>query len=78
MKPKSHLAFSFETNTEAAALCSVLGPETKNDRRVETSLELRDTQLLLTINAADRNVFRSTINSYARWIRLYNDIGGIE
>ncbi|GBE17451.1 MAG TPA: hypothetical protein ENH13_04985 [Euryarchaeota archaeon] len=78
MKPESQLTFSFETHTEAAALGSVLRPEIKSDSRVKTMLEIKDSQLLLTINATDRNAFRSTVNSYARWIRLYEDIGGIE
>ncbi len=78
MKAVSQLTFSFETQNEAAALHRVLSPETKADSRVKTRLELRDAQVLLSINAADRNVFRSTVNSYARWIRLYEDIGGIE
>ncbi len=78
MKPKSRFTFSFETHNEAAALGSVLSPEVKADSRVKTMVEIKDSQLLLTINAADRNAFRSTVNSYARWIRLYDDIGGIE
>ena len=78
MKAEAQLTFSFDNQSEAAAFHSVLSPEAKRDKRVQTKLMLKDSSVGLTIRGADRNVFRSTVNSYARWTRLYEDIGGIE
>ncbi len=78
MKAAAQTSFSLDSNQLAEDFFKILNPEAKADSRVKTSISIKDSDVFLSIEAADRNVFRSTINSYARWIRLYEEIGGIK
>jgi tRNA threonylcarbamoyladenosine modification (KEOPS) complex Pcc1 subunit len=78
MRSKSRVSFFLNSEKEALDLYSVLNPEIKSDSRVQTTLSRDGTTVNLTIVAIDRNAFRSAVNSYARWIRLYEEIGGIK
>jgi tRNA threonylcarbamoyladenosine modification (KEOPS) complex Pcc1 subunit len=78
MRTTAQISFHFDSNQPAEDFFKVLNPETKSDSRVQSSLSLEDASVFLSIEAADRNAFRSAVNSYARWVRLYEDIGGIK
>ncbi len=78
MRPAAKISFNLDSQEKAKDIFKVLNPETKSDSRVKTNLSLGDRGVSLSIEAADRNAFRSAVNSYARWIRIYEDTGGIK
>lgn len=73
----SNLSFNFLSETEACRLFNVLYPEAKSDTRATTSINLAGKSLSLKIESKDCNALRSSLNSYARWMRLYEEIGGV-
>jgi tRNA threonylcarbamoyladenosine modification (KEOPS) complex Pcc1 subunit len=77
MKYRSNIGFLFSSKKEAENFFKVLNPEVKSDLRVKTSMSLKDLKVDVSIMASDRNSFRSAVNSYARWTRLYEEIGGM-
>jgi tRNA threonylcarbamoyladenosine modification (KEOPS) complex Pcc1 subunit len=78
MRTASTLLFSFGSEKKARSLFRILDPEVKSDSRVETKLSHQGSKVRLSLSAGDRNAFRSALNSYAMWIRLYEEIGGIK
>ncbi len=73
----STLQLNFRSEREAFQLYNVLNPEAKSDARAATSIQHAGISLSLKIESEDCNALRSSINSYARWIRLYEEIGGV-
>jgi tRNA threonylcarbamoyladenosine modification (KEOPS) complex Pcc1 subunit len=78
MRPAAKISFNLDSQAKAEDIFKVLNPEIKSDSRVKTHLSLGNKGVSLSIEAADRNAFRSAVNSYARWIRLYEETGGIK
>jgi tRNA threonylcarbamoyladenosine modification (KEOPS) complex Pcc1 subunit len=68
---------TLESEKLASDLFKVLNPEVKADSRVKTSISQSKNLVSLNVFASDRTALRSTVNSYARWIRIYEEIGGI-
>ncbi len=78
MKLTSEFLVTPEGEEKARELYKILEPEVKSDSRAQSSLTLSLKGVALKVKALDRSAMRSAVNSYGRWIRLYEEIGGIE
>lgn len=77
MSVRSKINIHLASVEEADNLYRILKPEVKSDRRAQTKLSLDKANLIIELQAMDTTVARAALNSYARWIRLYEEIGGI-
>jgi len=77
MKTSLKISIQLDSEEKAKGLFSVLNPETRSDSRNKTELSQKDNFLLLSLSAEDRNASRAAVNSYGKWIRLYDELGGI-
>jgi tRNA threonylcarbamoyladenosine modification (KEOPS) complex Pcc1 subunit len=78
MRSLARFKLSYESEKKAGEMFRVLNLEVKSDSRVQTQLAQKQNTVSLHIRSKDRNALRSTVNTYGRWIRLFEEIGGIE
>ena len=77
MRSRAQFSFTLDSERKAKDFFKVLNLESKSDSRVQTALSIKGAVLSLSIKTRDRNALRSAVNSYGRWIKLYEEIGGI-
>ncbi len=79
MKARADVEIEFDSEDEAKRVLGALEPELKSapSDKTETSLEVTDRSLLLSISSEERAPFRAAVNTYLRWIRTAHEIGGI-
>jgi tRNA threonylcarbamoyladenosine modification (KEOPS) complex Pcc1 subunit len=77
MRSNIEVEVTLESEKRARNLFKVINPEIKADSRIKTSISQSGNLVSINVIATDRNALRSTVNSYARWIKIYEEIGGI-
>jgi len=78
MRASAHLSLRLGDEREARRLFEALRLEAKSDSRLRSKVAARGREVSIDIVAGDRAALRSAVNSYGRWIRLYEEIGGLK
>ncbi len=78
MKIDLNIQLEMSSSENAEALYQALAPEVKSDSRVQTKISIHEDNVFLRIRANDRSAARSAASTYGRWLKLFEEIGGIK
>ncbi|KZX10592.1 KEOPS complex subunit Pcc1 [Methanobrevibacter oralis] len=76
---KSNIVVEFDNESQAKIIYEsiLLEFETAPDYRSSMNLELKDSKIIINIDAEDSTSFRASVNSAIKWIKLSLEINDL-
>lgn len=76
---KSNIVVEFDNESQAKIIYEsiLLEFETAPDYRSSMNLELKDSKIIINIDAVDSTSFRASVNSAIKWIKLSLEINDL-